>query len=192
MSHQPPPGISDFSQTTDFSLSSGPVSVSQSLTSCNHNIADLDLSELLKNHHVLDMYNELRQMSTQVVKLSDSQAQLMQVMQENKQLTQELQALKAEKSRSSSFASSSTILPSDSASRRGGMISRDGSDVSASRPHFNALPIAPARRYPPAVLWYKEDIKGDEDITISVTNPVRIPMDKAVRHADGELISLAE
>ncbi|GBE78330.1 hypothetical protein SCP_0112150 [Sparassis crispa] len=137
----------------------------------------------MKNRHVADLYTELRRTSAQVVKLSDVQTELMQVMQENKQLTQELQALKSEKSRSPSFVSTSTLMPSDSVSHHGGTISQDSSIVS---------PPVPKKTYPFTVLWNKEDCKKDDDVHITVANPERIPMDQAVRHENGDLISSAE
>ncbi|GBE83672.1 hypothetical protein SCP_0507270 [Sparassis crispa] len=137
----------------------------------------------MKNRHVADLYTELRRTSAQVVKLSDVQTELMQVMQENKQLTQELQALKSEKSRSPSFVSTSTLMPSDSVSHRGGTISQDSSIVS---------PPVPKKTYSFTVLWNKEDCKKDDDVHITVANPEWIPMDQAVRHENGDLISSAE
>ncbi|KAL6304550.1 hypothetical protein BKA93DRAFT_825718 [Sparassis latifolia] len=178
MSFQPS-NFSDFS--TNFSLPSGSASLHQSFT--DHDIAGLELSELMKNRHVADLYTELRRTSAQVVKLSDVQTELMQVMQENKQLTQELQALKSEKSRSPSFVSTSRLMPSDSVSHRGGTISQDSSIVS---------PPVPKKTYSFTVLWNKEDCKKDDDVHITVANPERIPMDQAIRHENGDLISSAE
>ncbi|GBE88094.1 hypothetical protein SCP_1203230 [Sparassis crispa] len=137
----------------------------------------------MKNRHVADLYTELRRTSAQVVKLSDVQTELMQVMQENKQLTQELQALKSEKSRSPSFVSTSTLMPSDSVSHHGGTISQDSSIVS---------PPVPKKTYPFMVLWNKEGCKKDDDVHITVANPERIPMDQAIQHEYGDLISSAE
>jgi len=46
--------------------------------------------------------------------------------------------------------------------------------------------------YPFEVLWNAEDCKYDPDVKLSYSNPSRPSMEKAVRHADGTLISPGE
>jgi hypothetical protein len=60
-----------------------------------------------------------------------------------------------------------------------------------------ARPIAhpPATRpseYPVEVLWSLEDCKTDPDVKLSATNVSRPPMEQAIRHGDGRMITASE
>jgi len=47
-------------------------------------------------------------------------------------------------------------------------------------------------QYPPEVLWALDDCKYDPDVNVSTTNPSRPSMEKAIRHADGTMITGSE
>jgi hypothetical protein len=105
---------------------------------------------------------------------------------------------------------SNSITPSDSASRGGS--NSDGRSTSQrgrstsqrSRPvsllrqstsHHRQLGHQPATRpseYPLEVLWSLEDCKNDPDVRITPTNASRPPMEHAIRHPDGTMISSSE
>jgi hypothetical protein len=53
-------------------------------------------------------------------------------------------------------------------------------------------PATRPSRYPVEILWTLEDCKDDPDVRTSPTNMSRPPMEQAIRHEDGTMISLGE
>lgn len=88
---------------------------------------------------------------------------------------------------------SASITPSDSVSRY-----TSHSDTSRSRqsiPQSNAGTHQPATRppeYPLEILWSLEDCKTDPDVNVSKSNVSRPSMERAIRHADGNMITASE
>jgi hypothetical protein len=85
---------------------------------------------------------------------------------------------------SRSTSRSNSISPSDSVSHLGPpeYFSTTSRLLTATRPP----------QYPQEILWTLEDCQKDEDASPSPSNPSRPPMERAIRHPDGRMISAAE
>lgn len=82
---------------------------------------------------------------------------------------------------------SPSIAPSDSISYIAPHSSR-----SQSRTHSVHQPATRPPQYPVEVLWTLEDCKDDPDVKTTETNASRPPMERAIRHSDGTMITSGE
>jgi hypothetical protein len=94
-----------------------------------------------------------------------------------------------------SRSTSESISPSDSISRfdSDGRTSKSGQSAPLSG--RNVLMHQPATRpseYPVEVLWSLDDCKADPDVNVSATNTSRPPLERAIRHGDGTMITASE
>jgi hypothetical protein len=84
---------------------------------------------------------------------------------------------------------SPSIAPSDSISH----FAPHSENRSHSQPTRTVhQPATRPSRYPVEILWTLEDCKDDPDVRTSPTNMSRPPMEQAIRHTDGTMISLGE
>ena len=160
-------------------------------------IKSLTLSDVMKNPHVQLIYNNWNTAASQVMKSSEMHDKLWQ---ERCRLQAELESLKQNirydlhscfysinqfffslKLPNAVKSLGASIAPSDSISYHIGI-----QDVSTYQPATRPS------QYPPEILWNLEDCKSDPDVAVSQTNPSRPSMEKAIRHADGTLITDAE
>ena len=88
-----------------------------------------------------------------------------------------------------------SVAPSDSISRfdSDGRTSRSGQSTSFSGRNVPLhQPATRPSNYPVEVLWSLDDCKDDPDIHMSATNTSRPPLERAIRHSDGTMITASE
>ena len=100
--------------------------------------------------------------------------------------------------RDSSTSLNPSIAPSDLISRNGSAsrTSRSGRSTPYSagsrRSEPRPQPATRPSEYPEEILWSLDDCKADPDVKVSSTNSSRPPMERAIRHPDGAMISASE
>lgn len=67
-----------------------------------------------------------------------------------------------------------------------------GSDRGTSESQPVHQPATRPSQYPPEVLWTLKDCKDDPNVKTTPTNLSRPPMEQAIHHADGNMISSGE
>ncbi|KAH9051619.1 hypothetical protein EDB83DRAFT_2202895, partial [Lactarius deliciosus] len=80
----------------------------------------------------------------------------------------------------------SSLRPSESASQ----VSSGGAQLQSPLP--SPHPLTHPDCYPPSVVWTQDDCKTDPDVGCLASNQSRPPMQRAVRHEDGVIISELE
>ena len=85
---------------------------------------------------------------------------------------------------------SPSIAPSDSISRLGSDQSGRSTPLSMSQSIHQPATRPP--QYPEEILWSLDDCKMDPDVKMSSTNGSRPPMERAIRHNDGAMITASE
>jgi hypothetical protein len=83
-----------------------------------------------------------------------------------------------------------SISPSDSISHLGSGQSGRSTPLSMSRSVHQPATRPP--QYPEEILWSLDDCKTDPDVKMSSTNSSRPPMERAIRHDDGTMVTASE
>jgi hypothetical protein len=97
--------------------------------------------------------------------------------------------------RDSQASRSTSVAPSDSISRfdSDGRTSRSGQSTSFSGRNVPLhQPVTRPSNYPVEVLWSLDDCRDDPDIHMSATNTSRPPLEQAIHHSDGTMITTSE
>ncbi|KAI0062595.1 hypothetical protein BV25DRAFT_1838394 [Artomyces pyxidatus] len=136
----------------------------------------------MKNRHVQELFSSSQIASKQLARANEIfpslYSEISRLTAENNELKKEAEGVLTQR-----FVTPDLVGPSDSVSN---FSSATSSIVLASR-----AATRPAQ-YPLQVLWTIEDCKTDPAVGLSIGNESRPPMNRAIRHADGTMITPGE